>query len=100
MQINIKNVNEILNLKINMQRRGILITIFLLVDYSPKITLAKCRVSFDMKKTKEDLIWLHEKNFIEWSGYENAMKSLEVKELEPDVIDIVDFLNIVLGLRY
>ena len=93
MQINIKNVNEILNLKINMQRRGILITIFLLRDYSPKITLAKCRVSFNMTKTKEDLIWLHEKNFIEWSGYDKAKKTLEVLELEPDVIEIIDFMN-------
>ena len=93
MQINIKNVKEILNLKINMQRRGILITIFLLKDYSSKITLAKCRVSFNMTKTKEDLIWLHENNFIEWSGYNNAKKTLKVLELEPDVIDVIDFMN-------
>ena len=93
MEINIKNVNEILNLKINMQRRGILITIFLLKDYSPKITLAKCKVSFNMTKTKDDLIWLHENNFIQWSKYDQAKKSVEVKKLEPEVIEIIDFMN-------
>jgi uncharacterized phage protein (TIGR02220 family) len=93
MKINIKNVKEILNLKINMQRRGILITILLLKDESPKIHLAKCKVSFSMSKTKEDLIWLHENNFIEWSGYNNAKKTLRVLELEPDVIDVIDFMN-------
>ena len=93
MKINIKNVKEILNLKINMQRRGILITILLLKDDSPKITLAKCKVSFNMTKTKDDLIWLHENNFIQWSKYDQAKKSLEVKKLEPEVIEIIDFMN-------
>tara|TARA_R110002073_G_scaffold148366_4_gene301514 strand:+ start:16855 stop:17616 length:762 start_codon:yes stop_codon:yes gene_type:complete len=93
MKINIKNVKDILNLKINMQRRGILITILLLKDDSPKVTLAKCRASFNMTKTKEDLIWLHENTFIKWSGYSRAKKSIEVKELEPEVIEIIDFMN-------
>lgn len=93
MKLNIKSVKEILNLKINMQRRGILITILLLRDDSPKITLAKCRASFNITKTKEDLIWLHENNFIEWSGFKNAKKSIEDEKVEPDVIEIIDFMN-------
>jgi uncharacterized phage protein (TIGR02220 family) len=93
MELKIKNAKEILNLKINMQRRGILITILLLKEDSAKLTLAKCKVSFNMTKTKEDLIWLHENNFIKWSGYENAKKTLEVVALEPDVINLIEFMN-------
>ena len=93
MKLNIKSVKEILNLKINMQRRGILITILLLRDDSSKITLAKCRASFNITKTKEDLIWLHENNFIEWSGFKNAKKSIDDEKVEPDVIEIIDFMN-------
>ena len=100
MKINIKNVKDLLNLKINMQRRGILITILLLKDDSPKITLAKCRASFNIKKCKEDLVWLHENNFIQWSGYAVAKKSLEAKELEPEVLDIINFMNNLYGRKF
>lgn len=93
MIINIKSAKDLLNLKINLQRRGILVTILLLKDVTPEMTLAKCKVSFNMNKTKEDLIWLHENNFIKWSKYDQAKKSLESKELEPEVIEIIDFMN-------
>ena len=93
MKINIKNVKDILNIKINMQRRGILITIMLMRDESPKLMLAKCKSSLSFKKCKEDLIWLHEKNFIKWSGFEAAKKSIEEREMEPEVIEIIDFMN-------
>lgn len=93
MEINIKAIKELLDLKINMQRRGILITILLLKDTSPKLTLAKCKASFNMTKTRGDLIWLHEHNFIKWSGFERAKKIVEDEEVEPDVIEIIDFMN-------
>ncbi len=93
MIINIKNIKDLLNLKLNLQRRGILITILLLKESSPELTLAKCKVSFNMNKTKEDLIWLHENNYIKWSKYSQAKKSLESKKLEPEVVEIIDFMN-------
>ena len=86
-------MHDILSENLSMNQRGILITIILNNDYSPKITLAKCKASFNFSKNKEDLIHLHDKGFINWSGVEKARKSLIVKEMEPEVLEILNFMN-------
>ena len=93
MKINIKNVKEILSKTLTMSQRGILITILLNKEDDPKLTLAKCKVYLNFTTNKEDLIALHDSNIIEWSGYGKAKGSIVVKELEPEVIEIIDFMN-------
>ena len=93
MVINIKNVRDILNAKLDMVQRGILITILLNKETDPKLTLAKCKASFNFTKHKSNLCYLHEFGFISWSKYFKAKESLSNVELEPDVIEIIDFMN-------
>ncbi len=93
MKVNIKNIKEIANEKLTMTQRGILVTIVLMKDVTPKLTLAKCKVSLNFTTNKEDLIYLHENGFISWSGVEKAKKSLESVEMEKEVVEIMDFMN-------
>lgn len=95
MKINIERVGDIMSDKLTMAQRGILITIFY---YSkkvgkPSLLLAMCKDSISFIKSKDDLITLCDKGFIEWSGLKKAKESLEIKELESEVIEIVDFMN-------
>lgn len=95
MKININKVGDIMNDKLTMTQRGLLITIFY---YSKKVSkpsllLAMCKDSINFNKNKEDLISLCDRGYIEWSGCAKAKESLVVKELEPEVIEIVDFMN-------
>mgnify|MGYP000016442587 CR=1 FL=1 len=93
METKIKNVKEILSEKLTMSQRGIMITILLNKEDNPKITLAKCKASFNFNKNKEDLIFLHDNNFIKWGQVEKAKESLEKLKLEPEVVDIINFMN-------
>tara|TARA_B100000809_G_C15056820_1_gene500941 strand:- start:330 stop:1085 length:756 start_codon:yes stop_codon:yes gene_type:complete len=93
MQINIRNVKEIMSDKLTMSQRGILITILLNKEDNPKITLAKCKVHLNFTTHKEDLIALHEASLISWSKYDQAKKSLIEKEVSSDVVEAITFLN-------
>lgn len=93
MTINIKKVSEILDSGLSMTQRGILITILLMKDSTPKLTLAKCKASLNFTTNREDLVYLHEKGFISWSGYNVAKKKLEEDLVTPQVVEIIDFMN-------
>ena len=93
MRILLKNFKELLDDSISIACRGLFLTILFLKDDDPKITLAKVKAKIPMKDYRDDLILLHEKGFIEWSGYKAAKKYVEEKGANPDVIEIIDFLN-------
>ena len=93
MEINIKEIKEIANEKLTMTQRGILITIVLMRDANPKLTLAKCKASLNFTTYKEDLVYLHDNGFISWSGASAAKKKLAEELVTPSVIEIVDFMN-------
>jgi uncharacterized phage protein (TIGR02220 family) len=99
MKLSISNIKDILNEKLTLKERGILITILLLKDVSPKLTLAKVKATIQFKDVKEELIHLHEAAFIEWSGYKNAKKTLDLKTINPQVIEVIDFMNDLCGLK-
>ena len=100
MKILITNVGDILNEKLTLQQRGILITLLIVKDDNSKITLAKFKVMVKMSKIKEDLISLHDKEYICWSGYKTAKKSIEDKEQDPKVVEVIDFMNNLYGRRF
>lgn len=93
MELLIKSTKEILNDKITMSQRGILITILLVKEDNPKLTLAKFKASSIMRDCKKDLVALHKAKFIKWSGYNYALKSLEKKEQSPDIVEAINFMN-------
>jgi glutaredoxin-related protein len=93
MIINVKNLEDILDDRISLVGRGILITILLLREKDPKLTLAKCKTKISFLKNKEELISLHKLGFITWSGYVNAVESLKKKEVSPQVTDILNFMS-------
>lgn len=93
MKILVKHISELLNDKLTLNQRGILITILLLNDENPKITLAKAKVKIKFSKNKEDLIYLHESGYIQWSGIKAAKKSLQAVQATPDVLEAVNFMN-------
>ena len=93
MKVNIKNIKEIANEKLTMTQRGILVTIVLMKDATPKLTLAKCKASLNFTTYKEDLVYLHDNGFISWSGASAAKKKLAEELVTPQVIEIIDFMN-------
>ena len=93
MRVNIKKIQEIVNDKLSMSQRGILTTIVLMKDATPKLTLAKSKASLNFITHREDLVYLHEKGFISWSGFELAKKKLEEELITPQVVEIIDFMN-------
>lgn len=93
MKVNVKNLEEILDDRISLVSRGILITILLLRDKDPKLTLAKSKAKISFLKNKEELISLHKLGFISWSGYEGAVESLKKKEINPQIVDILTFMG-------
>jgi len=93
MKVNLKSVSQILDSKISIEQRGLLITALLCKDVNPKITLAKFKVYTDLKRYKLDMIFLHENKLLSWSGYKLAKKSV-LKDLNSkDVNNIIDFMN-------
>ena len=93
MKVLIKKVSDLFCAELNIKHRGIMVSIISCKESNPKMTLAKCKVSFPFKNYIPELVYLHENNFIEWSGYKNAKKSLENIEYHDDVILIIDFMN-------
>lgn len=93
MKVNVKNLVDILDDRISLVGRGILITILLLKEKDPKLTLAKTKTKISFLKNKEELITLHKLGFITWSGYESAVESLKRKEINPQIVDILTFMG-------
>lgn len=93
MKILVTSTSQLLDSKLSIAQRGLLITALLLRDINPKLTLAKFKASIKINEHLEDLIHLHESGFIQWSGYASALKSLKSKQINPQVIEIVDFMN-------
>jgi uncharacterized phage protein (TIGR02220 family) len=92
MQLLIKKASQILDAPTASQR-GILITILLLREKDPELTLAKVKKKLKIAKVRQDLVSLHEMGYIRWSEYSKAKKILEKEQTTPEVIEIIDFMN-------
>lgn len=93
MKILVRSIAEIANDRLSIVQRGLLITILILKDPDPKMTLAKLRVKVRLNDYRKDLIFLHQEKYIRWSGYKSAVKSLESTKISPDVVEIITFMN-------
>ena len=93
MIINIGNIKDLLNSNLSVLQRGLLMTAILVRDDNPKFTLAKLKSTIKIKEYNQDLIYLHEAGYIKWSGYASAKRSEADIAMDPDVINIISFMN-------
>ena len=98
MKILFENISDILNDKVTVYQRGLLITLLLLKEDDPKLTLAKFKAKVNMKEAKLHLMMLHEMGFVKWSGYNAAKKSIENAKVQPDVVEAITFMNKLEGI--
>lgn len=93
MKINITQIANLLDSNLTLQQRGLLITILLVKDTSPKFTLAKLKSVIKVTEYHQDLISLHDSGYIDWSGYASAKRQRKKAEMNPDVFEVIDFMN-------
>ena len=100
MKLLIKSPQDILNQDLPFKERGILTTILLVREKgNSKMTLAKFKASVKIRDIKEELVSLHDRGYIFWSGYKVAKNSIKAKEDNPKVVEIVDYFNKLKGGR-
>ena len=100
MIVKVQNIKELLNEELSVLQRGLLITILMLKDTKPEYTLAKLKSEIKVKEYYQDLIILHDKQYIEWSGYKAAKESLLNVEVKPDVVEVIEFMNKLYGRNF
>jgi len=93
MELLFKDIKNLLSKNISVSQMGLIFTLILSKDLNPKLTLAKFKTFVKTSDYKTDLIELHEKGYINWSGYKNAKKSLEEKKQDPNIKEVIDLYN-------
>jgi len=93
MKLHINKIQDIIKPGISVFQRGLIVSIMLIQEDNPKMTLAKFKTVVNMKEAKKDLVELHEKKVIEWSGYSTAKKSIEKERITPEITSIIFFMN-------
>lgn len=100
MKVLVKKVNEILSKDLSLEERGLLITIIILKDSDPAITLAKVKAKTEFLKNRDLICSLQEKGFVKWSGYTAFIKSKEAKKINPHIVEVITYLNNMYGTRF
>lgn len=85
---------SLLDKKLSLFHRGLLISIVILSDPDKAIHLAKVKAKVKFTKdVKQALIDLVDMKFIEWSGFKAAKKSMIEKAEDANVVAAIDFMN-------
>lgn len=100
MKLNIVHTNELLDSELTLIQRGILITIMLLKDDDSKLTLAKFKFKIKTGSIREELISLHEAEYIDWSEYKIAKRYIANKEINPEILELIQYINTLLRTKY
>ena len=100
MEVHFKELKDLLKSDLSLLMRGIVVTILLLKDDDPKLTLAKFKATVKIKDIREELVWLHENKYISWDGYKAAKEHIAKKETEPKVIEVITFMNELYSRRF
>ena len=100
MTININNIKDLLDENLSVAQRGLLITILLVKDAKPEYTLAKLKSTIKMKEFNQDLITLHKAGYIKWSGYAAAVRSEKKSLNDPNVVEVIEFMNKLYGRNF
>ncbi len=98
--VKLNKLEDILSEDISICQRGLLVTILLVRESNPKMTLAKLKAIVKIKDYREDLVYLHEKNFIEWSGYKESKKHLQTVRDTSKEMGIIIFMNELYGRNF
>ncbi len=101
MEILIPTTETIIDENITIFQRGLLVSILLVRDKNPKMTLGKLKaiVSFN-KEVKDNLAILHKEGRIKWSGYSLYMRNREKTKVNPDIKTAIDFMNELYGRNF
>lgn len=99
MKIIKKGRSDLLSDKLDMCERGVLACLICVEDPGgQKVTAAKFKAQFTLSQSNKNILAsLHEKGFIEWSGYAKHKESREPFQNEKDLIEIYGFMNDTLG---
>jgi len=100
MILTISNIKELLEENLNLEERGLLVTILLLKDSNHKLTLAKLKTQIKFLQYRDMICDLQDKGFLKWSGYDNYKKTKEDKKKNPQVVEIIDYMNKLYGTRF
>lgn len=95
--IGIRDVRDLASDLFTVSQRGLLITIFILREEQSKLTLAKFKTQVKIYEHLDDLIDLHERKIIVWSGYKQAVKKKETSEDNIEAMEAIEFLNNLYG---
>ena len=68
-------------------------TLTLLDKHNINITLAKFKTKCKISSIKRELVSLEDAGYIKWSGYKTAKRTLEDTKMNPDVLDVINFMN-------
>lgn len=93
MKICITKKGEILNKNLSISEKGVLLSIMLTINKDADVSLVKLKREIRISQYKAELISLHEKGIIEWSGYKVAKKSLEREDNLETVVEILNFMS-------
>lgn len=93
MKIKVEHIKDLLNSNLSVRQRGLLITILLLKDTKPEYTLAKLKSEIKITEYYQDLIYLQDNQYIEWSGYKAAKKNKSEQVDNSQVVEVIEFMN-------
>lgn len=99
MKLNI-TPNDLLDDKLTLKMRGILITIMLLKDDDPKLWYAKIRAKINIRDIELDLVEMQKMKLLEWSGYDMVKNKIKEDKLLPKVKEIILFINNLYGRNF
>ena len=97
MQLIIKNLHSILDSKLTLTQRGILITILLCKDEDQDITMLKFKKQVKISDIKDDLIKLQNYGLIKWKGFPSAKSNIQKAAINNDIVDVITFMNNLYG---
>ena len=104
MELLIKNIKDILDKRVSLLERAILITILLSQEDTKNMTLARFKENLPKENKfssiKKELINLQDLGLIRWSGYKAAKNSLENSRSKDDVVNIINFMNGLYGRKF
>lgn len=95
-----KNVKNLLSQELTVEQRGLIITAMLCKEIIPAVTEAKFKLFVDYKTFARDLVYLHEKGYIQWSKYKYYKNKFAKEKENPTIHKVISFMNELYGRRF
>jgi len=97
-KLTINNIDQLLDEKLTLFDRGVLITLMLLKEKDPKLLQAKFKVKVKYnKEVRASLLKLHNEGFVQWDRANKAAETLKKDLITPAIVEVIEFMNEVWG---